>query len=557
MTSIINKFSSNENKDLQELEQNRQLLLKVITNIVKYCDIYYDTFKSNSSQTLIDLLIRIEPNLAESLKSPPFSTYTFVQLESELFDSIALVYKEIIRDEIRQSKYVSCITEECTEIVSQCQVSLIFRYVTKNEIVERFYTTFEMPDLDAKSISNVIIQELEQVFPTPQCKARLISQSHITSTILSPLVTHISNQILHVFPEAHYAHYYSQDFLLTLEKSLFHIKPIQHFFANLRHIYSMFLKPDFLYDTFVGYAQHVSEGSFHKGPLFFIAQNKEELKSFFGKLLEDPFSTALQITESKSNISLLENEEFLDLLDFIHRLFRDLNDFYSKALVHLDEAKTKSALNITLMVIESNYKDVLRREAARCDNKKDPKYLRSFTKIEVCTTLGLEMKLRFDFKELLQLHTLFKLEKVYTYNGNFPLRVMESVASRFNIKDFDHLKNELTMLYSRPEFLTCKNALEFLFVLNNLQLRQCFENTMNLLTIANTIPTMFIEKEQTISCQIKVKKCIENILCKHSLSANSLILFLESKFIKERKRFPEKVLDAFCKLNSNNANNFQ
>lgn len=557
VSSIIDKFSGNENKDNQQLEQNRQLLLKIITNIIKYSDLYYDTFKSNANHNILDLLIRIEPSLTESLKNPPFCTYTFVQLECELIDSIALVYKEMIRDEIRQSKFVSCITEECTEVTSQCQVSLLFRYVVKNEIVERFYTTFEMPDVDSKSISTMIIHELEQVLPTPQCKSKLISQSHVTSTILSPYVSQISNQILQVFPEAHYAHYYSQDFLLSIEKSLFHIKRVQHFFANLRQIYNMFQKPDFLYDTFVGYSQNVCEESFKKGPIFFIAENRNELKTFFEKLLEDPYSTALQITESRSNISVLENEEFLDLLDFIHPLFKEINSFYLKSLSHLDEAKTKCCLNITSMAIERNFKEVILKESAKYDNKKDPGYLRNFTKLEVCTAVNLELKLRFDFKELLQLHSLFKIEKVYTYNGNFPLRVMESVAARFKIKDLDHLKNELTMLYSRPEFMTCKNALDFLLVLNNLHLNQCFENTMNLLTIANTIPTMFIEKEQSISCQIKVKKCIENILCKHSLSANSLVLFLECKFIREKKRFPEKVLDAFCKLNNNNKNNFQ
>lgn len=415
-----------------------------------------------------------------------------------------------------------------------------------------------MPEVDSpESISKVITKELEAVFPTTQCKLKLISQSHVSSTILSPFISTITNQISSSFPDCHYAHYYTQDFLLTLEKSLFHLRTVQHFFANLRQIYAMFQKPDFLYDTFISYAQEITEGSFQKGPIFFVYENLTELKSFFAKLLEDSYSTTVQITDARTNIITLENEEFLEFLEFFYTLFKELSSFYQGILIHLDESKTRIALNNIITLVEQNFRDKIFKDSAKCDNKKDPKYLRHFTKIEVCTAIILELKRRFDFKELLELHSLFKLEKVYTYNGNFPLRMMESVALRFKIKDYDHLKNELSMLYSRPEFMTCKNAMEFLFILNNLQLNQCFENTMNLLTIANTIPTMFLEKEKTISCQLKIKKCLESILCKHSLSANSLILFLEYKYIREKKRFAEKVLDAFCKLNETNRTNFQ
>uniref|UniRef100_T1GHN2 DUF4371 domain-containing protein n=1 Tax=Megaselia scalaris TaxID=36166 RepID=T1GHN2_MEGSC len=326
------------------MEQNRQLLLRIITNMISFCDLYYDTFKGNTNQSILDILIKMEPNLGNSLKIEPFSKYTFVQLESELIDSIAAVYKEMVRDEIRQAKYISFITEECTEVVSQCQVSLIFRYVIKNEVVERFYTTFEMPEVDSKSIGSVIIKELEAVFPTTQCKSKLISQSHVSSTILSPFITNITNQIISVFPVCHYAHYYSTDFLVTIEKSLFHLRPVQHFFAILRQIYAMFQKPDFLYDTFVGYAHIISEGSFEKGPLFFVYENASELKSFFNKLLEDSFSTTLQITDSKSNLITMENEEFTDFLEFFYLLFKELDTFYQGILVHLDESKTRIAL---------------------------------------------------------------------------------------------------------------------------------------------------------------------------------------------------------------------
>ncbi|GBP46352.1 hypothetical protein EVAR_39730_1 [Eumeta japonica] len=76
-------------------------------------------------------------------------------IQNDLIKSIAQVIRDEIKSEINFAKFVSVIADETPDISHREQMSVIFRYLTKTGIEERFVASREYSTrLDAFSVKN-------------------------------------------------------------------------------------------------------------------------------------------------------------------------------------------------------------------------------------------------------------------------------------------------------------------------------------------------------------------------------------------------------------------
>ncbi|GBP77619.1 Zinc finger MYM-type protein 1 [Eumeta japonica] len=103
---------------------------------------------------------------------------------SERFDekSIAQVIRDEIKSEINFAKFVSVIADETSDISHREQMSVIFRYLTKTGIEERFVGFF---DVTLERGADQLWQSILEIIDQFNYKEKLVGQSYDGAAVMS------------------------------------------------------------------------------------------------------------------------------------------------------------------------------------------------------------------------------------------------------------------------------------------------------------------------------------------------------------------------------------
>ncbi|GBP47706.1 Zinc finger MYM-type protein 1 [Eumeta japonica] len=103
-------------------------------------------------------------------------------IQNDLIKSIAQVIRDEIKSEINFAKFVSVIADETPDISHREQMSVIFRYLTKTGIEERFVGFFDVTlERGADQLSQSILEIIDQF----NCKEKLVGQSYDGAAVMS------------------------------------------------------------------------------------------------------------------------------------------------------------------------------------------------------------------------------------------------------------------------------------------------------------------------------------------------------------------------------------
>ncbi|GBP31719.1 Zinc finger MYM-type protein 1 [Eumeta japonica] len=103
-------------------------------------------------------------------------------IQNDLIKSIAQVIRDEIKSEINFAKFVSVIADETPDISHREQMSVIFRYLTKTGIEERFVGFFRCSlERGADQLSQSILEVIDQF----NCKEKLVGQSYDGAAVMS------------------------------------------------------------------------------------------------------------------------------------------------------------------------------------------------------------------------------------------------------------------------------------------------------------------------------------------------------------------------------------
>ncbi|GBP37640.1 Zinc finger MYM-type protein 1 [Eumeta japonica] len=103
-------------------------------------------------------------------------------IQNDLIKFIAQVIRDKIKSEISFAKFVSVIADETPDISHREQMSVIFRYLTKTGIEERFVGFFDVTlECGADQLSQSILEVIDQF----NCKEKLVGQSYDGAAVMS------------------------------------------------------------------------------------------------------------------------------------------------------------------------------------------------------------------------------------------------------------------------------------------------------------------------------------------------------------------------------------
>ncbi|GBP64379.1 Zinc finger MYM-type protein 1 [Eumeta japonica] len=138
-------------------------------------------------------------------------------IQNDLIKSIAQVIRDEIKSEINFAKFVSVIADETPDISHREQMSVIFRYLTKTGIEERFVGFFDVTlERGADQLSQSILEVIDQF----NCKEKLVGQSYDGAAVMSGAQGGVQTKIKLQCPMAVFIPCYAHVLNLVLSRSL-------------------------------------------------------------------------------------------------------------------------------------------------------------------------------------------------------------------------------------------------------------------------------------------------------------------------------------------------
>ncbi|KAJ9581626.1 hypothetical protein L9F63_023209 [Diploptera punctata] len=182
-----------------------------------------------------------------------------------------------------------------------------------------------------------------------------------------------------------------------------------------------------------------------------------------------------------------------------------------------------------------------RRRTEACSNDKKKQAL------EVCDSIILEIKSRFQFTAHLVAMRLFGVGEFEKYKQRFPYTYISEIVKQYPFIEERSLRSELQVLYSRPELELKKvsGAVPFLLLIIDNEMCDTFQETVKLLKLLITMPMSIPETEMCFSTLKRIKTFLKNTMEEKNLTALGM-LSCEKTYINEIDNFNKKVIDVFA-----------
>ena len=86
---------------------------------------------------------------------------------------------------------------------------VVFRYIVSGKVVERFWTSFDLPQGNADNISANVISCLNSILPNAHDKQKLVARCYDGASVMSGQHRGVQSIVSEAYPNAHYFHCYA------------------------------------------------------------------------------------------------------------------------------------------------------------------------------------------------------------------------------------------------------------------------------------------------------------------------------------------------------------
>lgn len=232
-----------------KVKQNRAILTRLIDAIL-FCAKHEISLRGHNEgaessnrgiyRDLLDYTASYDPILKQHLENSGAFKGVSSTIQNDLLDCAFDVYQSEIKREIRASPFLAVMADETTDVSGQSQLVIVFRYLKGPTVVESFWGYFKMIHVDAKSLANVILGELNAVLEGDTEK--LIAQTYDGANVMRGSKNGVRTQILDKYPNAHFVHCYAHQLNLIMKNACGLKRGSSLFFAKLNALSSFFSK---------------------------------------------------------------------------------------------------------------------------------------------------------------------------------------------------------------------------------------------------------------------------------------------------------------------------
>lgn len=231
----------------ETVKKNRLVLSKII-DILKLCGTCNLPLRGHNEKIdstnrgvfleVVDYSRKIDSILDNHLSDARVFKGTSKIIQNELLQCMFEVCKDQILQEIEETSFLSVMSDDTTDISTQCQMVLVFRYELKGQIFEKFWGFFNPEGQDANLLSKCILHQLDLVLKN--CPNKLICQTYDGAAVMKGHLGGVNVKVREIYKNAHFVYCYAHQFNKLLEQAVSSISSVKIFFYNLNSIASFF-----------------------------------------------------------------------------------------------------------------------------------------------------------------------------------------------------------------------------------------------------------------------------------------------------------------------------
>ena len=185
---------------------------------------------------ILNLVVKHDASIAARFVNDGVVTrYTGKDIQNEIFETLAALVRDQIIDEVRSSVYFSVLADETKDVSKKEQISIVLRYLYRNEVRESFMEFKAAHGLDAQSLSQTILNCLQSYgLDTTSC---LVGQCYDGASVMSGIHKGVQSRVRECAPMAVYTHCYAHRLNLVLVDVCKSVRAVAGFFALLERLY--------------------------------------------------------------------------------------------------------------------------------------------------------------------------------------------------------------------------------------------------------------------------------------------------------------------------------
>uniref|UniRef100_A0A8C2DXL4 TTF-type domain-containing protein n=1 Tax=Cyprinus carpio TaxID=7962 RepID=A0A8C2DXL4_CYPCA len=173
--------------------------------------------------------------ISEKMREKGNAKYTSGAIQNEILECLANMVRDDIVKEVKESEVFSVIADESKDLQKKEQLSLVVRYYYRGAIHESFLDFQHAQDLDAKGLSDKIIQCLEKY--GLNYKENLIGQGYDGAAVMSGKHSGVAARIQAEAKQAFYVHCNAHCLNLVLVDTVKSVAEVDCFFTLLQRLY--------------------------------------------------------------------------------------------------------------------------------------------------------------------------------------------------------------------------------------------------------------------------------------------------------------------------------
>lgn len=449
---------------------NRRLLARMIHIVcflgkqgLPFCDHHYDEFLNNGNFVeLLKLLAQGERLVNENIfLSPTINQRTSRTIQKDLIECVTSVLNSVIFEEIQAAKYVSIQADESSDVSCRSQISIILRYVIKQNIVERFVGFVNVPRNKTPSdLADVFFTEINKW----EITSKLVYHTYDGALFMPGEKTGIQCIFKELYPNALFINCHSHHLNLVLLHGAKVIKSVKFFICDLSMFHSFFSEftnrsAQLRKQGFKLPIQSDNGWNYHSKASFTIKTHYKELKNAVIYVIENPSWDPISVCTASKILEKLNDANFVYLLIFFSKIFE-----YTDYVFNIPQSKMFTNIKVFISEIQNLKQNLadLRKELTVDDNCNEAILLNNDLeygdkkKNDLCEitfktldSLINQIETRFEDLPKFEFVELTDEKMFRKYNKTFPESKFVMLLQQYpNIFDENRLRNELSVIYS-------------------------------------------------------------------------------------------------------------
>ena len=131
--------------------------------------------------------------------------------------AVSNVIMQKMRNEMKDSNFISIILDDTTDVSNKSQLSFILRYCTKdNKVLERFIGFI---DIGNSRSADALYDTVQRIVIEYSCETKLVAQSYDGAAVMAGHLNGLQSKIRQTYPHAIFIHCMAHRLNLVLSQS--------------------------------------------------------------------------------------------------------------------------------------------------------------------------------------------------------------------------------------------------------------------------------------------------------------------------------------------------